>query len=205
MINPAAMDTLLPWSIGAFTVATGYTLALPWLSKVGGKGKDEGYSQSGGDSISNYIDNPHANGAFAMSMVPMIVVEWVDLSRTKKASRLAAAALIASQLGLTAVVAFDDKYYDKGHDYGFAVMTISLTVYYFLRLRMTPHRGPRWPLHALLAASVTLLAVIIYTYEERDSWLAAKINDGRFYYTEAALMVTLLAFTPTRLYLAGRR
>ena len=200
------MDTLLPWSIGAFTVATGYTFALPWLSKVGGNGgTDEGYAQGGGDSVSHYIDNPHANGAFAMSMVPMIVVDWVDLSRTKKASRLAAAALIASQLGLTAVVAFDDKYYGKGHDYGFTVMAISLMVYYFVRLRLTPHRGPRWPLHALLAASGTLLAAIAYTYEAPDSWFAAKINDGRFFYTEAALMATLLAFTPTRLYLAGRR
>ena len=190
------MNTLLPWSIGAFTVATGYTFAMPLLSQ-------SGYTEAGdekrpSDSVSEYIDNAHANGAFAMSLVPMIVVDWVDLSRTKKASRLAAAALIPSWLAT--VVAFDNKYKSEIHAYGFLVMALSLLIYYFVRLRLTPHRGPRWPLHALLALSAALLAAIIVSYIQKRKDL---LKD-RFYYTEAALMATLVAFTPTRLYLAGR-
>ena len=83
---------------------------------------------------------------------------------------------------------------------GFVVMVVSLLVYYRERLGLTPHRGPLWPLQALLTASYGLLAGIVYGYLSSDK----RFEGQNFFYMEATLMATLVAFTPTRLYLAGR-
>lgn len=183
---------LLPWSVGAFTIATAYNWSLPWLA-------EKGYTEKrpdGQESISEYVDNPHANAAFAMSLMPTIAVEWVDVALSKDVTMLGVAALTMSQLGLTGVVAADVDYDPKSHAWSFVTLVSSLVLYSTIRARAIPTIRTRWPLYSLIAISVGLFVALVYRYynypDERGP---------TFYRMEAAMLTALVAFTPVRLYL----
>ena len=74
--------TLLPWSIGAHR---GHRVQLV-AAVVGGKGI-YGKRPDGQESISS-MSQPHANAAFAMSLVPTIAVEWVDVALSKEVTMI---------------------------------------------------------------------------------------------------------------------
>jgi len=187
--------TLLPWSIGAFTVATAYNWSLPWLA-------EKGYTEKrpdGQESISEYVDNPHANAAFAMSLVPTIAVEWVDVALSKEVTMLGVVALTLSQLGLTGVVAADVDYDPTTHAWSFVTLVVSLIVYSLIRTRSCVEARVRWPLYSLMAISAGLFVTLVYRYHTYPDE-----RGPTFYRIETAMLTALVAFTPVRLYLETR-
>lgn len=191
-------STLLRWSLGAFTLAVAYVWSLPWLAA-------NGYAEQldpDDISVSRYIDNTHANGAFAMSLGPLITLQWVDLVNIAKQPRdirafyISIVALMVSQIGFAAVVGFDADYDVSIHIYAWVLMALSLVIYYICIMRAAPRVRLRWPLYAVLLAIVGLFAAIVY---EMVAWP----NQGTvFFYTEASMLTAIAMFTPLRLYLS---
>lgn len=189
---------LFRWSIGAFTLAVAYVWALPLLSASGYAEKLEPKDIS----VSRYIDNTHANGAFAMSLVPLMTLQWVDLANIAKNPRdmrafyISIVSLTVSQMGFAAVVGFDVDYDENIHIYSWVIMALSLVIYYICTMRAAPQVRIRWPLHATLLTIVGLFAAIVY---EIKAWP----NQGTvFFYTEASMLTAIAMFTPLRLYLS---
>ena len=189
---------LFRWSIGAFTLAVAYVWALPLLSASGYAEKLEPKDIS----VSRYIDNTHANGAFTMSLVPLMTLQWVDLASIAKKPRdmrafyIGIVALIVSQMGFAAVVSFDVDYDQNVHDYSWLVMAISLVIYYICTMRAAPQVRIQWPLYVVLLTIVGLFAAIVY---EMEAWP----NQGTvFFYTEASMLTAIAMFTPLRLFLS---
>lgn len=191
--------TLLPWSIGAFTVAVAYVWSLPWLAA-------KGYAQQPNPkdiSVSRYIENPHANGAFAVSLIPLITLQWVDLAgmrgriRDTQAFHIGVAALLASQTGFGVVVGFDANYDPDYHIWAWVLMVTSLVAYYLCVMRAGPPVRVQWPLYILLLTIAGLFTRIVY-----EMYVSPSEQGKAFYHTEASLLTALTLFTPLRLYLS---